>query len=123
MFTQKNMKELTENQKKWLDIARDLSMKKAKGQFQLPGTQKSCCIIGCGIVGLYGFDFKGSLDFHSEESPLKQLGLTRHGYFETPIEIDGQEFLGLTSLNDHTDLTLPELADIVEQEICSGNLL
>ena len=117
------MKELTENQKKWLDMARAPDMKKSKGCFQLPGAQKSCCIVGCGIVALYGFEFKESLNFHSEYSPLAQLGLTKHAYFENPIEVDGNTYLGLLSLNDGTDLTLPELADIAEENIRSGNLL
>ena len=115
------MKELTKNQQKWLAKARDPSITKCRKTLKKNG---SLCILGCAVAVVKPHFSMRDTAMGLLHHTYTEMGIEENtGCFDEPIKIDGEVYKGITDLNDNTDLTLPQLADIVERELIAGNLV
>lgn len=77
------------------------------------------CAAGQGAYNLaksYGLPFIRATKFESTLN-LALLGINR------PLEVYGREYTAIHALNDYTDLSLPQIADLLEKRAIELNVL
>ena len=116
------MVKLTKNQRLWLKKARDPKVKKIKGSLDSlkPNT---FCIMGCGIEAMRE---SHKLEYDNNHY-MKMLGFNslrvNGGEFVNPVFYKDTKafYFSIIDINDGSNATLPEMADIVEVNLKENN--
>ena len=129
----------------WLKVMRDPKSGKALKKLENPENRHDRCCLGhlCHAmqakskVANFGsmhssdggrdcvfYDFNDHRWTHDvlPNELAKELDITFTGSFNTPIDIDGCEVSSMASLNDDTDLTPAEIANVIESQFKAGNV-
>ena len=136
-----NKRQLTD----WLNVMRDPESGKATGELEdATNPSERCCLghlaysmesdrrrnnIGPSVEYFY----PGSASWSTTYLPVslaKELDMDKIGSFIKPITVDGivkfngaiTEFNSMSELNDDTDLTSAQIADIIEEQWEAGNI-
>ena len=123
----------------WLAQLRSPEAKKAQGKLEDPEKPDHRCCLGhaCHVFGLrrvvkvvewksrecvfYG-------ETHEEASWLpyearQKLNISLKGSFKAVVAVDGITVNALSVVNDYTKLSLPEIADLIEEQFEADNFL
>ena len=118
---------------KWLKVLRDPASKKAKGELESLGLPEYRCCLGhlCYALEVPSRRVDNNLEYGEDrdtsytqlpEYIARQVGITQDGDFIRDVEYDEVGTFGcLADLNDQTDITPQEIADIIEREAKAGN--
>lgn len=135
--------------KTWIQYLRKPHIKKHKGFLESRHTRSKRCCLGhaCFVLGLKrDTDFDGDVAYWNDNPgsyhPIQrynnssftklpprasaQLNIDVNGTFHKPIKLNvhpyDMEYTCLSSVNDNTNLTLPQIADIIEEQLKAGNI-
>ena len=126
----------------WLRVMRDPKSGKTKHKLEnLENRNNRCCLghlcysmNGNSKVTSYGCDIEGKdtvfYDFNDEvwehdvlpNELAKELDMTPTGSFTMAIDIGVISVRSMASLNDDTELTPAEIADVIEAQFRAGNV-
>ena len=71
---------------------------------------------------LYTYDPQYEKNIYALPQHLaKSLGITKYGRFVQSVVVEGRQMVGLTDVNDYTDLSPAQIADVIEQQFAAGN--
>ena len=123
---------------KWLKVLRSPLSQREKGRLE-NGTysEARCCLghlchaldiprhqSGAGTMVEYGdVDDKDISWSQLPEYVVRQVGISRNGDFFKAVEYKDEIYHCLADLNDETDITPQEIADVIEREAKADNLL
>ena len=128
------------NREKWLEKLRDPNSHKMKGRLESGNYPNYRCCMGHACSALGEERFAGEFDgedheidanvgygdaenlYHWTEKVAHDLNVNYRGEFEKPLDIEGKAIESLDQLNDHTDLTTQQIADVIEENLINGNL-
>ena len=121
---------------KWLKVLRDPASRKVKGMLESVDEPNYRCCLGhlCHALGVprhgdyqevnYGMAIGEARDINWSQLPAyvaQQVGITEAGDFIHPVVYERFEYGSLADLNDETEITPQEIADIIEREAKAGN--
>ena len=131
--------QINEYRAQWLAQLRSPKAKKAKGKLEDPENPDQRCCLGhaCHIFGLqrairrteYGAVscvFYGGGDGEASWLPYEarqKLNISLKGSFKADVEVDGITVNALSVVNDYTRLSLPQIADLIEEQFEADNFL
>ena len=124
--------QITENRQKWLAVLRDPESKKTRGVLESCTDPDARCCLGhaCHALGITKTMplFPGYILYHSESQYLpmharRALMVSRNGSFKKSIIIDNKELSNIAQVNDMTDLTPQEIADVIEDQFENNNFI
>ena len=123
----------------WLGVMRDPKSGKCKDQLQdVTNSNDRCCLGHLGfsldviietklndnreafIVYRYGHDWPSSSNL--PRALAKELDMTQNGDFVKDVKIRGTRYACMSEVNDETDLTISEIADVIEAQFKANNV-
>ena len=142
-MTDYTQEQIDENRQKWLDQLRDPESKKARGMLEDSKDKNSRCCLGhaCHALGIerdedkkYSVIYYDCEDTNLPFGARNALDIDGRGSFKEPVNITSVHHNSLTSvhedymtaydlidINDETDLTPQEIADVIEDQFNTGN--
>ena len=129
MITQE---QVDENRQKWLAVLRAPESKRASGILESRYEENARCCLGhaCHALGISRTvpSGPGYVHYDSESKWLpmnarRALMVNSNGYFKKSIIVDGRMFFSLAQLNDNTELSPQEIADVIEEQFENNNFL
>ena len=124
--------QIDNNRRKWLAQLRDPESKKQAGKLESLDDSNARCCLGhaCHALGIerwveYHEDKIVTYDFRTTNLPgsaCNMLNIDILGEFKKEVLVNGNFYRSLTEINDLTDLTPQEIADIVEDQFENDNL-
>lgn len=133
------------NRRAWLDYLRAPGRRKTKYRLEDPADPEARCCLGHACAALPGLAERsmGALSDHCAireygrvegvyyddadggmpDAVCMALGVGPHAAFRRPVEIDGRACESAADLNDYTDLTPAEIADVLEEQFSNGNMV
>ena len=122
----------------WFSVMRDPKSGKCKGRLQdVTNPNDRCCLGHLGfsmgvttgikvdkcdneyVAYFYGGRTNGIV---LPSALAKELDMTQCGDFVEVIEIGDAEYCSMSVINDETDLTMAEIADVIEAQFKAGNV-
>ena len=126
-----NDPEIHRFRKKWLDFLRQPGRKKAKEVLEQYSDNEARCCLGH-ACHYFGVDRVVKHEVHSvlycnngsclPDSLQWDLDMTEGGDFWEAIDVGDEIIADCIGLNDETDLSMSEIADIIEQQMIAGNM-
>ena len=126
-----NDPEIHRLRKEWLDYLRQPGRKKTKEVLERYHDNEARCCLGhaCHHFGIDRTVLEDSLSvlYDKQGSVLPErlqwdLDMTEAGDFCEPIDVEDEIIGDCIGLNDETDLSMAEIADIIEQQMVTGNM-
>ena len=122
---------------KWLKVLRSPLSQRTKGKLENGVYSEARCCLGhlCHALDVprYQIDGESGLVEYGEDGDAswsqlpeyvaRQVGITQNGDFFRRIEYKGDIYYCLADLNDKTEVTPQEIADVIEREAKANNLL
>ena len=128
---------------KWISYLRSDEAKRHKGSLESATDENARCCLGhaCHVLGIERHLYSEEEDlngvFYGQERSLaflpreaaELLGISRRGGFKQFVDVqDNPNFppygiTNLTAINDNTELSLHEIADIIEEQYQNDNFL
>ena len=127
MITQE---QVDENRQKWLAVLRAPESSKAVGVLESRTYENSRCCLGhaCHALGITRTVTTGPeyVRYDSESKWLppaarRALRINANGNFKKTIEVDDKVLNSLAQVNDRTELSPAEIADVIEDQIENDN--
>ena len=128
-------KQIDNNRRKWLSQLRDPESKKETGQLESLDDSNTRCCLGhaCHALGIkrlvesYAHEQEKvvTYDFQNTNLPYSacnMLNINVLGEFKKEVLVNGKYCQSLTEINDFTDLTPKEIADLIEEQFKENNL-
>ena len=125
-------KQIDRNRKKWLAVLRAPESKKHRAALEKPTDPNARCCLG---HACHALDIKKSKESESgyiyydgelgilPKKAQKKLRVNPKGTFKNPVRINGIDLFDLVYVNDDTDLTPQEIADVIEDQFENDNFL
>ena len=123
-----NRNKILENRKKVIAFLKDSSRQKHKGSLEnIDNTEERCCLGHmCAALNIQREAYNHCIHYDTEgaiapESLVNMVGLNgQSGTIRNLYRYKNQRYLGLTDLNDHSDITPQEIGAYLESVIEGG---
>ena len=129
---QYTQEQIDENRRKWLAVLRDPQSKKKVNKLEdLDNSNVRCCLgHACHALGIErkvvyfpnGFVAYGNKTETLPFSACNMLNMEPNGKFKKEVLVEDEPYWSLARINDNTDLTPQEMADVIEDQFENDNL-
>ena len=129
---QYTQEQIDENRRKWFGVLRDPESKKAVNKLESYTDKNARCCLGhaCHALGIERKVMKfanGIIVYENKSDTLpfsvcNMLNIQNTGKFKKEVLVGDEPYWSLSRINDNTDLTPQEMADVIEDQFENDNL-